>query len=254
MQAEEALQQARAELAHVTRVTTIGQLTASIAHEVNQPLAAIVTNGNACLRWLAKDIPDLAEAREAAKRIVSDGHRAGNVIKSIRALARKSSSKVMQLDINDAIREVLFLIRTELRRHEVFLETDLFVGLEPVMGDRVQLQQVILNLTMNAIEAMDQVTHEPRLLRVTSRPDRDGNALIEVADTGPGLDPAKIDLIFDAFFTTKPDGMGMGLSICRSIVESHGGRLWASPRLPHGSVFHFTVPTSAYGSSNDKAG
>jgi PAS domain S-box-containing protein len=242
---EEALRNAQADLTRVARLTTMGELTASIAHEINQPLAAIVTSANACLRWLANDRPDLDEARQAAERIVRDGHRAADIIRSVRALAGKSEPEMTPLDINDAIREVLVLTRSELRRHDVSLETVLSGGLEPVMGDRVQLQQVILNLVMNGIEAMSAVMHEPRVLRVRSRIDGPGDLLIAVEDSGPGLAPETMARLFDPFFTTKPSGMGMGLSICRSIVDAHSGRLWASAQSPRGAVFQFTVPTAA---------
>ncbi len=242
---EEALRNAQADLTRVARLTTMGGLAASIAHEINQPLAAMITNGDACLRWLANDRPNLDEARQAAKRIVRDGHRSGDIIRSVRALAGKSEPEMTQLDINDAIREILVLTRSELHRHNVSLETALSGGLEPVMGDRVQLQQVILNLIMNGIEAMSAVMRQPRVLRVRCQLDGPGDLLIAVEDSGPGLAPETMDRLFDPFFTTKPSGMGMGLSICRSIVDAHGGRLWASPQSPWGAVFQFTVPTAA---------
>jgi signal transduction histidine kinase len=229
----------QAELARVTRLTTMGELTASIAHEVNQPLMAIVTNADICLSWLARDTPQIDEARKAAERIVSDGHRAGDIIKTVRALARKSQPAMTQLDMNDLIAEVLAPTWSELRRHDVSLGTELSGGLETVMADRIQVQQVIVNLVMNGIEAMNEIMERPRVLPVSSQIDGSGSVLIAVSDTGTGLDPTKMDRIFDAFFTTKPEGMGMGLSICRSIIEAHGGRLWASPNLPHGSVFKF---------------
>jgi PAS domain S-box-containing protein len=240
---EEALRNAQADLSRVARLTTIGELMASIAHEINQPLGAMVASGNACLRWLAKDQPQLNEARRAAERIIRDGHRAGGIIRSVRTLAAKSAPDMAQLDINDAIREILILMRSELRRYDVSLETDLSGGLEPVMGDRVQLQQVILNLIMNGIEAMSTKMNEPRVLRVRSQSDSPGTALIAIEDSGPGFAPETMEHLFEAFFTTKPSGMGMGLSICRSIIDAHGGRLWASPRSPHGAVFQFTVRT-----------
>ena len=242
---EELLRNAQADLARAARLTTMGELAASIAHEINQPLGAMVTSGNACLRWLEKDKPQLDEARRAAERIVRDGNRAADILKSVRALAGTSAPGMTELDINDAIREVLILTRSELHEHNVLLGTELSDGLAPIMGNRVQLQQVILNLVMNAIEAMSADTNEPRLLCVRSRDDGPGTILIAVEDSGPGLAPETIDHLFDAFFTTKPTGMGMGLSICRSIVNAHGGRLWASPRLPSGAVFQFTVPTAA---------
>ena len=240
---EEALRNAQADLTRVARLKTMGELAASIAHEINQPLAAMITNGDACLRWLAND--NLDEARQAAKRIIRDGHRSSDIIRSVRTLAGKSEPEMTQLDINDAIREVLVLTRSELHRHNVSLETELSGGLEPVTGDRVQLQQVILNLIMNGIEAMSAVMRQPRVLRVRSQIDGPGDVLIAVEDSGPGLAPETMDRLFDPFFTTKPSGMGMGLSICRSIVDAHRGRLWASPQSPRGAVFQFTVPTAA---------
>jgi predicted ATPase/signal transduction histidine kinase/GAF domain-containing protein len=238
---EDALRDAQADLARAARLATMGELTTSIAHEVSQPLMAIVTNADTCLFWLTSANPNLDEARLAAERVVRNGHRAGGIIKSIRSLARKSEPEMAQFDINDAIGEILVLLRGEVRRHNVSLETALSDSLGPIIGDRVQLQQVILNLVMNGIEAMGAVVHRPRMLRVISELHQSGDVLVAVTDVGMGLDPAKMDRIFDAFFTTKLEGMGMGLAICRSIVEAHGGLLWASPHLPHGSVFQFTV-------------
>jgi PAS domain S-box-containing protein len=241
-QSEDALRDAQADLARAARLATMGELTTLIAHEVSQPLTAIVTNADTCVSWLTNANPNLDGARQAAERVVRNGHRAGSIIKSIRALARKSEPEMAQFDINDAIGEILVLLRSELRRQNVSLETELSDGIEPVTGDRVQLQQVVLNLVMNGIEAMSAVMHRPRILRVISQLQQSGDVVIAVMDVGTGLDPANMDRIFDAFFTTKPEGMGMGLAICRSIIETHGGLLWASPRLPHGSVFQFTVP------------
>jgi PAS domain S-box-containing protein len=242
---EEALRNTQADLASAARLTTMGELAASIAHEINQPLGAMVANSDACLRWLANDRPNLDEARGAAESIIRDGHRAGDIIRSIRALARKSGPEMTQLDINDAIREVLILMRSELQDRHVSLETQLSGGLYPILGDRVQLQQVIVNLIMNGIEAMSAVMRQPRVLGVRSQIDGPDHVLIAVEDSGPGLAPEAMDRLFDPFFTTKPGGMGMGLSICRSIVDAHGGRLWASPQSPPGAVFQFTVPTAA---------
>ena len=242
--AEEALRNAQAELARVARLTTMGELVASIAHEINQPLAAVATSGGACLRWLNRDQPDLDAARDAASRVVRDAHRAGDVIRSLRALTKKSGPQLTKLDIRDAIEEVLALTRGELQPHGVVLHTDLSAGDRPVLGDRVQLQQVLLNLIMNGIQAMAAVTDRRRELTVSvalAEPDR---VQVTVEDTGPGLDPAIAQRIFEPFFTTKSDGLGMGLSICRSIIEAHGGQLWASPRAPHGTAFHFTVPVA----------
>src|SRR5712671_4822896 len=239
---EDALRDAQADLARAARLATMGELTTLIAHEVNQPLTAIVTNADTCLSWLTNANPNLDGARQAAERVVRNGHRAGNIVKSIRALARKSEPEMAQFDINEAIGEILVLLRSELRRQSVSLETELSDGIEPVTGDRVQLQQVVLNLVMNGIEAMSAVMHRSRILRVISQLQESGDVLIAVMDVGSGLDPTNIDRIFDAFFTTKPEGMGMGLAICRSIIEAHGGLLWASPQQPHGSVFQFTLP------------
>jgi PAS domain S-box-containing protein len=244
--ADETLRKAQADLVHVARLTTMGELALSIAHEVNQPLMAIVTNAETCLQWLAKSPPNLDEARQAAQRIAQNGLRAGDILQSIRALVRKSSPEMTKLDIHEAILAILALIRSELRRNDISIETELVATPGIVVGDRVQLQQVILNLIMNGLEAMRATTRQPRMLRVTSQRGEPGYMLITIADTGAGLDPATADRIFDAFFTTKPEGIGMGLSICRSIVEAHGGRLWASSNVPYGSIFRFTVPTSAH--------
>jgi PAS domain S-box-containing protein len=241
---EEALRNAQADLTRVSRLTTMGELAASIAHEINQPLTGVVSSANASLRWLAHDQPNLDVVRGATERIVRDAQRAGEIIKSLRALVTKSGPQMTQLDINDAIREVLVLMRSELRQHDVSLETALSDGLEPVVGDRVQLQQVILNLIMNGIEAMSADTRQPRVLRVRSQIDGPGGLLVTIEDSGPGLAPETMDHLFDHFFTTKPSGMGMGLSICRSIVDAHGGRLWASRQSPRGAAFQFTVPTA----------
>ena len=248
---EDALRDAQADLVHVARLTTMGELVASIAHEVNQPLMAIVTNAETCLSWLARPEPDLAEARNAAERIVRNGHRAGEIIRSIRALASKSPSQMANLDVNGLIESILELIQAELARHEVFVETDLFRGLEPIMGDRVQLQQVVANLVMNGIEAMSGLQHQRRVLRIKTRRDGEDDVLVAVEDDGIGLDPANGDRIFDPLFTTKHEGLGMGLSISRSIVEAHGGRLWASPRFPVGSSFQFALPALKKGTSID---
>jgi signal transduction histidine kinase len=242
--AEEALRGALADLQRASRLSTMGQLTASIAHEINQPLAAIITNADACLLWLEADGPNLEEARQAATRIVRNGHRAGEIIKSVRALTRKSAPKMVPLDINDVIREVIVLMGGEFRRRGVRVETSLSSDLGSVIGDRVQLQQVVLNLIMNGIEAMaDSAQRQPRM-QIRSGNDESDDVLIAIADSGPGLHCARADRIFEAFFTTKPEGMGMGLSICRSIIDAHGGRLWASPNLPNGAVFQFTLPAT----------
>jgi C4-dicarboxylate-specific signal transduction histidine kinase len=245
MLAVEALHKAQAELAHVTRVTTLGELGASIAHEVNQPLAAIVADATACLNWLAATAPRLDETREALAAIVKEGHRAGEVIHRIRQLATKSAPRKSPVDLNDVVHDVVPLVRAALARHDVSLTLDLAAELSPILGDRVQLQQVILNLVMNAIEAMVPVTGRPRDLVIRSRPYGEDQLMVGVHDTGVGLDPNDLDRPFNAFFTTKPGGMGMGLSISRSIVEAHGGRMWAAPNEPHGVVFHFSLPVDA---------
>jgi PAS domain S-box-containing protein len=240
--AEESLRSAQADLERMARLTTMGELSASIAHEINQPLAAIVTQSEAALRFLDRDRPDLKEAQDALSCITRDGMRAADVVRGLRALARKSGPQLAKLDIDDVISEVLALARGELRRHDVVLRTALATGNRPVMGDRVQLQQVLLNLIMNGVQAMRGVTERTRELTVSSTPAEPSSVLVAVEDSGAGLDPAVAQRMFEPFFTTKPDGLGMGLAICRSIVEAHGGRLWVSPRAPHGADVRFTVP------------
>jgi PAS domain S-box-containing protein len=242
MLAAEALRQAQAELAHVNRVATMGQLTASIAHEVNQPIAAAVTNAQAALRWLGAQSPDVEEVRQALGRIVRDGNRAGAVIGRIRALIKKAPPRKDSLEINEAILEVLALTRGEVLRHGVLVQTQLAEGLPLVEGDRVQLQQVILNLILNAVEAMSSVSEGSRELLISTTQAGSDSVLARVRDSGPGLDPDSVDRLFEAFYTTKPGGMGMGLSICRSIIEAHGGRLWATANGSGGAVFQFTLP------------
>ena len=239
---EEALRSAQVELARVARLTTMGELVASIAHEISQPLGAIVTNAEAGVRWLNRRTPDLDEARRSMGSIISDGKRAGRVIHGIRALAMKSERHPAQLDINSAIQEVLALTRSDLQRHGVVLHTELSDEVRSIFGDRVQLQQVLLNLVTNGVEAMLAVTDRPKVLTLSSEAVEPGAVLVEVDDTGTGLDPTSADRVFDSFFTTKPSGMGMGLSICRSIIDAHGGRLWISPRVPYGTAVRFTVP------------
>jgi C4-dicarboxylate-specific signal transduction histidine kinase len=240
--AEEALTHSQAELARAARLSAIGELAGSIIHEINQPLAAVIGNAEVCLRWLNRDKPDLTEARDAITRLARDGRRAADVIKGLKALARKSGLEPTNVDINDAIREVLALLRSELERGAVILHVDLFEAGRSVLGDRVQLQQVLLNLIRNGIEAMGAVADRPRMLRISTAPNEASEVLISVEDSGIGLDSATADRIFDPLVTTKPNGMGMGLAICRSIVEAHHGRLWVSPNLPHGTAFRFTVP------------
>jgi signal transduction histidine kinase len=241
-QAEEALQELQASLAHVTRVTALGELTASIAHEVNQPLAAIVTYGDAGLRWLDREVPQLDEVRNAVERMIDCAKLAGEVIARLRALSRKTAPEMVRLDINEVINEVLSLIRREISNHQVSVRLDLASSLPHVFGDRVQLQQVILNLLVNGIQAMAVVRDRPRELLIRSRANNAEQVLVEVGDSGIGIDPAHAGQLFNAFFTTKADGMGMGLSICRSIIESHGGRIWASPNAGPGTLFQFTLP------------
>jgi signal transduction histidine kinase len=235
-------QRAQAELARVGRLTTMGELVASIAHEVNQPLAGIVTHSDACRRWLNRDEPNLDEVRDAISYISQDGRRAAEIIENLRALTKKSAPQFGWLDINGAIQEILAITRSELMQHHLVLRTDLSTGDRTVFGDRVQLQQVVLNLIMNGIEAMSAVMDRPKVLTISSERLETGDVLVAVRDTGSGIDPATADRIFESFFTTKPNGMGMGLSICRSIIEAHGGRFWASPNRPYGAVFQFTLP------------
>jgi len=241
--AENALRHAQMELAHVTRVATLGEMTASIAHEINQPLAAVVNNASACLRWLAAPIPNLDEAREAVARIARDGKRASDVITRIRALVRKTGEEKARLDINDIIQEVAALAQGELRNNRVALRMELAADLPPVLGDRVQLQQVILNLVMNGIEAMSGVTDRSRELFIRSRQHEPDKVLVAVQDTGMGIDRENVEKIFNAFYTTKSQGMGLGLAISRSIVENQGGELWVVPNDGPGATFQFTLPT-----------
>jgi signal transduction histidine kinase len=234
----------QSELTRVARLTTMGQMAAAIAHEINQPLAAIVTNGNAGLRWLANATPNLGEARAALKGIVNDGRRAGDVIGSIREIFRKEDQGKAVLDINDPIRETLGLAQGELRNARVVVRTELQGGLPPVLANRVQLQLVFRNLFTNAVEAMSSVTARGRVLHVRSEISDQAGVRVTVADSGPGIDPEIMNRIFDAFFTSKSTGMGMGLSICRSIVEAHGGKLSASRGHPHGTVFEISFPAA----------
>jgi C4-dicarboxylate-specific signal transduction histidine kinase len=238
---EVSLREAQTELAHVSRVTTMGELAASIAHEVNQPLAGIVTNANASLRWLAGGSPNLAETREAIRRIVRDGNRAGEVVSRMRALFKKAATSKERLDINEAIEEVVILTQSEARRNEVTLRMELAANLPPVMGDRVQLQQVVMNLILNAIEAMSTVADQERALLIRTHRGQGDEVRVAVRDSGIGFDPLSTERIFDPFHTTKPHGLGMGLSISRSIVESHGGRLWAAANDGPGATFQFTL-------------
>ena len=236
------LRQLEADLAHINRVSMMGELAASVAHEVNQPISGVVSNGSACLRWLGRDVPDIEEAREAARRIVRDGKRAGEIIARIRALTKRAATPIEKLGLNETIREVLALVVDEAKRKGVTIQTHFTDDLSPVSGDRVQLQQVVLNLVMNGIEAMSSAGGRPGELAITTRNVDAGQVQVTVADSGIGLDPNTIDKIFDPFYTTKPGGMGMGLSICRSILQTHGGRIWAAANNSRGTSFHFALP------------
>jgi C4-dicarboxylate-specific signal transduction histidine kinase len=241
--AEEARREAQAELARVSRVTTMGELTASLAHEVNQPIAAAVTNANTCLRWLTRDQPDLEEAREAASRIVKDATRAAGIISRVRLLFKKSTPQRELVDVNEAIREMIVLLRSEATRYNITVRMELAGDLPLIMGDRVQLQQVLMNLIVNSIDAMKEVDGARELAVKSQRTEKE-EVLVSVSDTGVGLPPGQTEQIFNAFFTTKPHGTGMGLRISRSIVESHGGRLWSADNSPRGASFCFTLPTN----------
>src|SRR6266446_3435549 len=243
-EALEALRQAQADLARVNRVTTMGELTASLGHEVNQPIAAAVTNANTCLRWLARDHPDLEEARAAAARIVKDGTRAAEIVSRIRLLVKKGTPQRELVDVNEVIGEMIVLLRGEATRHNILVRTELAAELPAVMGDRVQLQQVLMNLMINGMDAMKDVDRA-RELAVKSQKAENEQVLVCVSDTGVGLPVQQADQIFKAFFTTKPQGTGMGLSISRSIIETHGGRLWATDHSPCGASFCFSLPTKA---------
>ena len=239
--AEDGLREVQAELAHVARVTTMGEMAASIAHEVNQPLSGVVINANACLRWMAGDPPNMGEVRDAVQRIIRDGKRASDVIARIRNLSKKSSVQKEPLDLNETIAEVVAFVQGEVRRTRVTLRTDLASDLPRIIGDRVQLQQVVLNLVLNGLEAMNAVADQPRELAIETRRENSEHIRVAVRDVGVGLDPESIHRLFDAFYTTKQGGMGMGLSISRSIIENHGGRLWAVPNDGPGATFLFTV-------------
>ena len=238
----ERLREAQADLARVNRVTTMGELTASLAHEVNQPIGASVTNASTCLRWLAGDTPNLEEARAAAMRVVTDGKRAAEIISRVRQLFKKGTPERELVDVNEIVREMTVLLQGEALRHNISVRTDLAADLPRIMGDRVQLQQVIMNLIMNSIDAMKDVDG-PRELAINSRLAENEKILVSVSDTGVGLPPQHADQIFNAFFTTKLHGTGMGLRISGTIVESHGGRLWAENNSPRGAKFHFTLKT-----------
>jgi PAS domain S-box-containing protein len=241
-QAEEKLHKARMELAHVTRVTTLGELTASIAHEVNQPLTAVVANADAALRWLNRETPDLAAARRSVEWVIDDSNRANEVIRRVRSLAKKTDLEKMPLDLNQVVKEAIALVRRELNSHRVSLRAELAPALPGVFGDRIQLQQVIINLLINGIEAMQSVTGRPRELVIRSSQDETSQLRLSVTDCGVGIVAENVNRLFNAFFTTKTNGLGMGLSICRSIVEAHGGRLSAFGNEGPGATFQFVLP------------
>jgi C4-dicarboxylate-specific signal transduction histidine kinase len=242
-EAQEALHTAQAELARVTRVTALGQISASIAHEVNQPLAAIATNASASLRWLTREVPEVDEARVNLSRIVEDANRAGGVIRRVCDLAKGADPEVIPLDINEVIDETVALVKQEALSHRVTVQLQLAPGLPLVRGDRIQLQQVIINLAINGVQAMATVTDRARVLTIQTEQRKSDQVLVTVQDVGVGVgvEPEGLDRLFSAFYTTKADGMGMGLSICRSIVEAHGGRVWASRNIGSGMTFQFTI-------------
>jgi C4-dicarboxylate-specific signal transduction histidine kinase len=243
-QAEEALRLAQAELAHVTRVTTLGELAASIAHEINQPLAAIVTNGSAGLRWLAGAPPSLDDAREALQCIIDDAQRAGEIMTRIRALLRKTPPEPTRLALPSLVDEVVRLTQPECVRQGVALHVEVAADLPPVVGDRVQVQQVLLNLVLNSLEALAPVRERPREVWIRGQPEAADTVLVAVEDTGVGIAPEQRDQMFTAFYTTKAQGLGMGLAISRTIIEQHGGRLWAVPHAGPGATVQFTLRTA----------
>jgi PAS domain S-box-containing protein len=247
--ASEALRQAQSDLAHASRMTTMGELTASLAHEVNQPITAAITGASTCVRWLTREVPDLQEAREAALGAVRSAKRAADIINRIRSISKKGESNRQLVDINEVVREIIALLDNEARRHSISILTDLNANLPMVMADSVQVQQVMMNLIMNSIDAMKDIDGAREIV-VRSQTVDDQELMISVSDTGVGLPPQQTNQIFDAFFTTKAHGIGMGLRISRSIVESHGGRLWASGNAPRGASFYFTLPTKAEAHTN----
>ena len=235
------LMKTQAELAHLSQVLSMGELTASIAHEINQPLTAVVTHGHACIEWLSANPPNLEKTRQTVERIIQDGTRAGAVLSRIRALFKKEAPAKHWFDMNDVIHELTVFLRDEATRHRISIRTDLVPGLAKVKADRIQLQQVVLNLMMNGMDAVAETTERPRELLISAR-EKDSELIVRIEDSGMGLDAETVEKIFNPFFTTKPHGFGMGLSISRSIIESHGGHLWAVPRPSGGAVFQFTLP------------
>jgi C4-dicarboxylate-specific signal transduction histidine kinase len=252
--AEAGSRQALTALAHATRVATLGELAASIAHEINQPLAAIVLNGEACMQWLDRDMPDLAKVRIAAKRMISDASRAAEIVRRLGALSRKADPDYRPLSINDLVTETIPLLRREIASHGAALHLDLHSDVPPVAGDKIQLQQVVINFVVNGIQAMAGVVGRQSSLTIRSRRHRGNGALVSVIDNGTGIDPSHLDTLFDAFFTTKPAGMGMGLSICRSIIEAHGGEVGASNNRDFGATFHFALPGLSEGCDRERQG
>jgi C4-dicarboxylate-specific signal transduction histidine kinase len=242
IESERRFREAQMELAHASRVVTMGQFTASIAHEVNQPLAALLMNAETALRWLAHQPANLEKAKPLIERVINDGKRATDIVGRIRDFSRKAPVRKESVEVNEAILEIIGLTRVAISEHGVLAQMQLSEGLPHVLGDRVQLQQVILNLIMNAIEAMSEVSEGSRELLISSGEAESGNVLVAVSDSGPGLPPANLARIFEAFYTTKASGLGIGLSICRSIVEAHGGRLWATPNEPQGVIFCMMLP------------
>jgi PAS domain S-box-containing protein len=247
--AEQELRHTHAELAHISRVTALGELTASIAHEVNQPITGVVANAEAALSWLGAKPPNLDQVRQVLGHIVKDGMRAGDVIYRIRALMKKAPPRMALVDVNEAVLDVITLTRSELVRHGVSLETEFATGLPLIEGDRIQLQQVILNLILNAVEAMSGIAEGAREMRISTGRETSNGVLVSVRDLGPGLDPQNVDRLFEAFYTTKPDGLGMGLAISRSIIEAHGGWLGATANEPRGAVFQFSLPSDGISSN-----
>jgi len=244
-QAEQALRQAQADLVHITRVTTLGELVASIVHEVNQPLTATVTNAEASLHLLNSDVPDIQDGRAAIADVIKNAHRASEVLRRLHGFLKKADPQMMQLDINDVVEEAVKLVRHEALGHGITIRLEFASGLPPVRGDRIQLQQVIVNLAVNGMEAMTSVQDRERVLIVRTQRDQSDRISVAVADAGVGVRPENLNRVFGAFHTTKPGGLGMGLAICRSIIGAHGGRLWADPNVPHGTTFRFTVPAIA---------
>jgi PAS domain S-box-containing protein len=242
---EQALRDMQTNLAHVVRITTLGELTASIAHEVNQPLGALVANAEACLQWLRRATPDLDAACRSVEWIIDEGNRASEVIRRVHALAKKTEIEKVPLDINDVVREVVALVQRDLTSHQASLRVELAPALPMILGDRIQLQQVMINLVMNGAQAMQSVTDRPREMVIRSAQDKKEEVRVSVTDSGVGISAENADRLFAPFFTTKSSGMGMGLSICRSIMQAHGGRLWATANIPHGATFQFILPVNA---------